>query len=618
MKTFVRGRGADCQSARRLPACITRRFGGVFYAAALLSAATAFAQPSQINMSHDLTTLGISNQNLSSNNPGFDARPLFQSAIRYATRNGVPLITADPGVYYFLTPQASDRYLNLNAVKNLTIDLQGSDLYLKSAYFPAFVLVDCQNVTLTNFTVDLEQLPFTQLNLTGVSGNKRTISYSTLPGWPDATVFNNVPVPSGETPQIGATVFRNGQVVAASNRMTITGPIQSGTLQVTKDDSPWTQPNVLSTFQPGDTIVVTARAGEAVINVAGGDTVTISNIDVYASGAIAVHLDTTQNSVVDSVRVMPRAGTDRLVSSNADGIHLSFTLGNNRVRYCFVRRTGDDAIAINSPFLAFVDQQSASRQIVADRNFSAIFPNGLPVAFVSTSTGAILGNAHIVSQSPAYSDPAAAGPVTLNFDQDLPALQPGFGMIYGDPGSRGAGSVIENNLIEDVYTARGIYLGGVAGVTVQRNVIRGTDCGAIVAHEDLDSFPVGPVQDIQILGNSIGEAIGPSAVGTGAIAALATIFVLTTDDSFNFVSSSPNTNVTIANNYLVNSGRAGIWIENVSGASVQGNTDLVYGRYPGLAVWGVSSGVAAQLQQDFGLATVVRTSSGVVMQGNTP
>ncbi len=288
------------------------------------------------------------------------------------------------------------------------------------------------------------------------------------------------------------------------------------------------------------------------------------------------------------------------------------------MQFCYVRRTGDDAIAINSPFLAFVNRQTGARQIVADRDFSAIFQNGLQVAFVSTSTGAILGTAHIVSQSPAYSDPPAAGSVTLTFDQDLPALQNGFGMIYGDPANRGAGSVIEDNLIQDVYSARGIYLGGVASVTVQRNVIRGTDCGAIVAHEDLDSFPVGPVQDIQILTNSIGEAIGPSAVGTGAIAALATIFVLTTDNNFNFVSSSPNSNVTVANNYTVNSGRAAVWMENVSGGNVLGNTNLIYGRYPSLAIWGVPSAVIPQLQQAFAQAVVVRSSSGVTVQGNTP
>ena len=140
-------------------------------AAVALSCAACATTPT-INLSHDLVTLGIARQNLSPNNPNLDARPLLQSALAYAAKNGTTRITADPGAYYFLTPQLPDRYLQIDAYSNLTIDLAGSDLYLAQMEIIGFALIDCTNVTLTNFTVDILQLPFTQVRLTGIAARQ--------------------------------------------------------------------------------------------------------------------------------------------------------------------------------------------------------------------------------------------------------------------------------------------------------------------------------------------------------------------------------------------------------------------------------------------------------------
>jgi len=588
----------------------------VLVAALALSCAACAATPT-INLSHDLVALGIAGQNLAPDRPQQDARPLFQAALAYAASHGTSVITADPGAYYFLTPQFPDRYLRISAYSNLTIDLAGSDVYLAQSEIIGFDLIDCTNVTLSNFTLDTLQLPFTQVQLTGVSAQTGVLQYQTAAGWPSPTTFNTVRDPSGTPESLSALVFRNGQPIAGAAVLPIQRPLSEGVLRIVASDSPWTQPQVLATYQPGDQLVFMARGGEAPILVEGGTGMAVTGVTVYSSGAIAVHLDNTRNSVVDHVQVIPRPGTGRLISSNADGIHLSYALANNTVSFSSVDSTGDDGIAINSPFLAFVTLQSGARKIVATRNFSSIFPNGLLVSFVDPSSGQIAGSAHIISQSPSYSDPLNnSGPVTLTFDQNLPTLAKGFGMIYGDLANRGDGSVIENNVVRNVLAARGIYLGGVAGVTVQANLIDHTNCGAIVVHEDLAAYPVGPAVNISILNNTIRNAIGPQAVATGAIAAIASIFTLTTDQNFNFISGAPNTNITISGNSIVNSGRAGIWVGNVTGGIVENNSEILYNQHPGLAYWGVSSAVAKQLMQDSMQPVVVRSSSGVTVQTN--
>ena len=71
--------------------------------------------------------------------------------------------------------------------------------------------------------------------------------------------------------------------------------------------------------------------------------------------------------------MIPKPGTTRLISANADGIHTSFALGANIFTNNIVRRTCDDAIALAAPWLATVAQVSGTTVTVM-RNFSSPFP----------------------------------------------------------------------------------------------------------------------------------------------------------------------------------------------------------------------------------------------------
>ena len=571
------------------------------------------AQVTEINISQDLVSLGIAGQNAVPGNPNLDSRPLMQAAIQYASANGVGRIVADPGSYWFLTSQKADRYLVLDHLSDLAIDLKGSDLYLKTSYLIGFDLVGCQRVTLTNFTVDFVQLPYTQVRLTGVAPSSRTLSYEAISGWALPTTLRSK---SGSSEYWGM-VMRGGLPPANTNRLPLGKPTDPTALQVTLDTSPWTQPGVLATYHPGDVIVVMLKDGDAPILVEGGDTILLTGIDIYASGTLGVHLDSAQNSTVSRVRVMPRPGTDRLISTNADGIHMSYVQSNNTIRHCYVSRTMDDAITMNSPFLAFVNKISGARSVSILRNNQSRIPNGTSIAFINPNTGETLGPLQLTGQSPAY-EVAASYDQTATYvvGSDLPGLQNGFGVIFGDPANRGQGSVIEDNLVEDILFARGIFLGGVSGVVVQKNVVRRTDCGGIVLHHDLAAYPSAPNQDIRIIGNTVDSAIGPAAVGTGAIAALGSIFVLSTDAAFIPLKNPTASNVMISNNFISNSGRSAIWAGNISGGTIQGNTIAGYNLYPQLALWGITQAFATQLVQDFSQSVVLRSSVNVSVQKN--
>ena len=595
-------------------------------ACAAADAQTASAQTgATINLSHDLVRLGIASENLAPNSPATDARPLFQAALTYAKSHPVRLITVDHGAYYFLTPQTAQIYLQFSALSNLTVDLADSTVFFAHPLLRAFLLSNCTNLTLTRFSTEFLNQPYTHVRLISVDPLRRSLAYATLPGWPDPVTFNGLTAPDPTTGPLvlWGMVFRNGNIVPGTSRMHVVQPIAEGVLDLVQDNTPWTQNATLSTLNPGDIVVVTVRGGFGPVTVVGSDHVTISDATVHGSSAIAVLFISSSHSVADRVRVTPRhrADSSDLISSNADGIHFSSTGPDNHIRHSFVTRTMDDALAIDSRDLATVVSQTGPRQLTVERTAFLRFPNGTGVTFVDPVTSAESSSAIIVSQAPADTTPPVFnGQVTLTFDRDLPTLVAGAGMAAADSQARGAGSSIEDNVVPEVPFGRGVWIGGADGVDIARNQIGHTSNGGIAVTDSTINFPTPPSHDIAIHDNAVRGGLGPMASGSGTQIAVGAIMVAPTNNKGQFAAATPETNISIERNRIVDSGRSGIWVNGVNGGSISGNTILGWDRHPELPFFGINAPTQAQLLQDFKQPLVVhniqdvRTSNNVTRQ----
>lgn len=568
-----------------------------------------------LNLSHDLVPLGIASQNLVPGDPTLDARPLFQAALEYVAAHPTALITLDHGAYYFLTPQNPQTYLVFSKLSNLRVDLAGSQIYFAHPFLQGFLVTDCHQVTLANFEADLLTLPYTEVQLESVDPQNRTLAYSTLPGWADPETFNGATTPIG-APILWAAAFRNGTIVPGTSRMQVAQPISGGSLSLVQDKTPWTQSATLSTLAPGDTIVVTQRGGESLINASRSDNILFSNFTVYASSAMAVLLNSVSHSTIDHVRVMPRPGAG-LIASNADGIHFVLSGPDNHIRNSFVTRTLDDALAIDSLYLAAATSQTGPRQLTVQRSFYRRFPNGTAVNFVDPATDAEMAGATIVSQSPADSStPTLDGAVELTFDRDLPTIAAGYGMVFANPSDRGAGSSIEGNEVQEISFGRGVYIAGAEGVTVEHNTIGHTSNAGIGVFQNVTAYPGPPSHDITIQFNELDGSLGPMASGSGTQIAAGAVLVASIDRTNAYPASPVNTDITIRGNRIVNSGRSGIWIGDLNGGTIEGNTIDNWYRHSDLPLFGVNAQTAAMLQQDFTSPIVSRHSSSLQVKGN--
>ena len=575
---------------------------------------TAEAETGGLNLSRDLVRLGIAAENLAPNKPSFDARPIFQAALQYVKTHHTSLLTVDPGAYYFLTPQQSNAYLSFPALSNLTLDLAGSTVYFADAFLQGFSLTDCQHVTLTNFKVDFLKPPYTYVQLAAVDATNRKFTYKTMPGWPDPATLTS---PSGISVVPWVVAFRGGHILPETSRMRVAQPIAGNVLSLVPAKTPWTQSATLATFQPGDTLVVTQRGGLPPVNVMRGDSITISHATFYGSGVIAVLFNTSSNSTVDQVDVMPRKGN--LTSANADGIHFVDSGPNNHIRNCYVTGTLDDALVIDSYDIAatLADTPKGATQITVRRRAYDHFPNGTIVNFIDPNSANELAGGTIVSQNPPDpSSPVFGGTVTLTFNRELPALARGSGVSFATPAQRGFGSSIENNRVGEVPFGRGIWIGGSEGVTIKDNHIGSTSNGGIVVYEDNKSYPTPPAHDILIRNNVVEDSLGPMASGSGTQIAVGGIMVDSINVTHAFVSSSPNTNISILNNRILSSGRSGIWVGQLNGGTIRDNTIIRYHQYPNLPLFGVSAAESSQLLLDFAQPIVTRDNRNVSVSDN--
>jgi hypothetical protein len=329
--------------------------------------------------------------------------------------------------------------------------------------------------------------------------------------------------------------------------------------------------------------------------------------------------------VVDRVRVEPRPGA--LIGSTGDGIHFRRSLRSNHIRNSYVTRTVDDGLVIDAVMAGRVAARLGPRDLRVQRTFYTRFPDGATINFVDAATGSEIAGGAIVSQAPPDSRAIEFnGLVTLTFDRDLPAVAPDSAVVFADSSMRGAGSSIEDNIVEDLVMGRAIWIGGAVGVTVRRNVARRASQGGVVISQTAGGGGIsqttdhsGVARDVTIQSNVLDGNLGPMAQGTITQVCMASIAVVSfnsTGTGFQFLPSPLNTNILIRDNYIVDSGRTGIWMGETAGGRIENNLITRWYQQPHLPLWFVAPDVRAQVLEDHSQPSVLRYSAGVLVQNN--
>ena len=377
-------------------------------------------------------------------------------------------------------------------------------------------------------------------------------------------------------------------------------------------------PGTLAAVRPGDILAILMRAyGGDAVNGNHCNGCTFRNITVYSSaGVAAVNAIPTHASVFERVYSIPKPGTDRLIST-LTSVQIEPDGPNNQIRLSRAIRTVDDGFAASGMLVGMVQTQVDSRTLNVTGNggvsliaYQSLVPNGSPVNFVRLADGVTVGSATIVSQTtPTTTQPIQ---VTYQFDRNLTSNLVGSAMYPADPSENGGGSVIERSTVQSLTKrARGMNLAGLANTTVRGNYISRSAFAGI--HGEYNTTPgecvCAPLTNLNILNNVIDSTnVSPDWWWFE----LGAIQMVTLNGSYDFMTTSPFSNIQVTNNFVANAGRSAIWIGNTSGGSVTGNYLLNPNNRPDL-------GNADQRRIPEALAPLVieSTSGGIATSRNT-
>ena len=539
----------------------------------------AFAQTT-LNVSEDLVRLGAASANIVPNQPGQDTGPPLYQAVLYAKNHQFSRVIANPGAYYFRSLQYSGAHVGWDSLSNLTLDFQGSDFYFSNPLVSGIVITNSTNLVLENFTADYDPLPFTQVRVVSVDGVQRLIRFAVDGAWQNPTLLNAVFAASGTSFQsIEVHIFRNGSPLAGVPLMHAVDPVTADQFTIAADPTGYATSAVISQIRPGDIAFLGMRLGSGPVSVLHCTGCTFRNMTAYASTYWGFNIAYAQSSVLEHLYSLPRPGTDRL-ASNYVGLALWSRGAGNQLRFNRLIRTMDAGLESTLGMIGTVRNQIDNRTLLLEGtptsqlSAGSLPPNGATVAFQRPSDGAILGSAVMVSRTAPPFTGQQVYQVTFSFDRDLPTGLAGAAMFGTDDSLSGGKTIIERNTLQDATDCCvGFGLYGLTNSVVRGNYIQRSAMAGMKVENALmpGGFNAPPAANLALSNNVIDGSNWIRDTYFGG--QLGSILVYATA-SPKLVTGSPHQNITVAGNFVVDSGSAAVWLGNTTGGAVSSNTLL--------------------------------------------
>ena len=281
-------------------------------------------------------------------NSGEDSGPGIRQAIEAARAcKGPVTVKLESGTYRVGTPSGAQSALVLQGLKEVTVEGEGNstEVILTSPRHGAFFLAECENVSVNDLVIDYDPVPFTQGTIEHANPEDGWFDLKLEEGYPSLSEpwFADAPKPYGQWGMIFDPVNRRLKR-SAPDFIFIDRWKQT-------EEGLWRmypvgdQKNRLDSMAKGDRFVHMARHsnGAAVFFWRSKQCAT-RNVTVYASPSLATAVVGSEDVVVEKLTVTWRPGTDRLLSTDADGAHCQQNLSGPTIEGCLFEGMADDSV----------------------------------------------------------------------------------------------------------------------------------------------------------------------------------------------------------------------------------------------------------------------------------
>lgn len=255
-----------------------------------------------------------------------------------------------PGAVYRINP-ANVAFL-LRGISNLEMDGNGATLIFTNPAAGFLELNRCSRITVRNFVVDFDPVPFSVGTVQEVDQAAGTFTLTTDQG-----------MPAFDAPHMlqhwlfGVTLDSSTPGRMKTGSFLVVGP---GSNLVRTDDRiaiPLKNPDMLRTFAPGDKYVQFARKdGHELIRGEHSQELVFLDNTTYAAPAGHYVLLYCDDAKVLGCRELIRPG--RWFGGNADGVHVRSSEIGPWVEGCTIEGIGDDGVAIYSKGIEILEKPS--------------------------------------------------------------------------------------------------------------------------------------------------------------------------------------------------------------------------------------------------------------------
>lgn len=334
---------------------------------------------------------------------GSDSRPGVQKAAARLPRAGGATLHFPPGVYTFsegLTPA-----IDISNIENFFLDAVGCTFLFNNSSIP-IALTKCANARLSGFTIDWQRPPFTQAEVVAI--DPMSADVRTDPGFPvdGSESFNALGTYDRAIGQMAVGGIDAYHVV---DRAELVG---DQLLRLTF--------NRRLPLRRGDTVVlrhnVPGYAHAIILRECDG--VRIDFVNVYASCSMALVGDRCRDVKIQRFEVKRKPGSSRLLSTNADAVHMANCSGVVGINDCLLAGMGDDCINVHAQFLKLARLSDSRTAIVENKAETPFGNDDLPRAgdrFILSRANSLepLGEAVVVGAE-------AGAREAVHFATDLP------------------------------------------------------------------------------------------------------------------------------------------------------------------------------------------------------
>jgi len=306
--------------------------------------------------------------------PGMD----IQQQIDAAVADGATNVVITPGRYY---STKTGRHIDLDNISDLSIEATGVTL-VGQTMTRGLDLENCQNVTLSGFTLDYDPVGHVQGTIEELGSN-----------WLKLRVHEGYPIPSdvrGST-MVYEPTGDNPMKQAAAQRYPKDDGTQLEKLEPDLFRINFTG-NVSDSTEVGDYFSV-VRPINIPHGIALTDSthITLDGVTVHSAPTFGIITGGGGDLTFNNVDIVPGekpllASVKRLRSSGADGIHVKSATSNVSMVGCRAEYTGDDSLVLTSPYAMVVDAPASDVVRVVFKRAEDYLPGDLLELYEHAST----------------------------------------------------------------------------------------------------------------------------------------------------------------------------------------------------------------------------------------